>query len=656
MNRMVDWQFEVKDFKEDERRIIGIATSAAEDRVGDVVEPMGAKFESEIPLFLYHDSRLQVGTAKLGKPTKNGIPFEAMLPKVIEDGSLKELVDEAWQRVKYGLLKKVSIGFRVLNDAYEIIKETGGLRFLETEILELSLVPVPANPQAAITAFKSLDQEHLRAVSGNDAGSKVVRLKSSPGVPGTSQRPKDTIMKKTYQEQLAAFEAKSAADQERMDELMSKAADEGRTLTDDEKTEFTQLESEVKEVGEHIVRLKAMAERSKATAAPVTEKKDNELPETRTPAAVISVKSNLPAGIGFARYAKAMYLAGGNPHEAIALAQANPSWKDQKNQIVAMIKTAIPAADTTTSGWASELVYAQDLQAEFIEYLRPRTIIGQINDWRRVPFNVRMGSMTGGATGYWVGQGKPIPMSKGTTSSTSLGITKAAGMCALDEEIIRSSSPSAEMLVRDELSAAVVQILDTSLIDPNQGGTTNVQPAALTYGRTAVSATGTNYAALSADIQSLLANQIAADVDFSSSVLVMTPTTALALSLMVTSLGNRQFPDMTINGGTLFGLRVIVSRYVGSITGSPNFGNMIVLINPREVFLADDGQVAVEVSREASIEMSDAPTNQSTSSTTATSMISMFQTHSMAMKAVRFVNWTKRRSTACDYIRNALYA
>jgi hypothetical protein len=69
---------------------------------------------------------------------------------------------------------------------------------------------------------------------------------------------------------------------------------------------------------------------------------------------------------------------------------------------------------------------------EFIEYLRPMTIIGQIDAWRRVPFNVRMGSMTGGTTGYWVGQGKPIPVSKGTTSSTSLGITKAAGIAVSD--------------------------------------------------------------------------------------------------------------------------------------------------------------------------------------------------------------------------------
>lgn len=640
---------ELKAVDEDKRIIEGIASTPSTDRYEDIVEPEGAQYKLPLPFLWQHRHSEPIGWVEEVRASKSGIRVRIKMAAA----GVTEEIDKCWALIKAGLVQGLSIGFSPIE--YTHIKDSYGLHFIKWDWLELSAVTVPANAEATITSIKSIDQEHLRAVSGTHAArSTVVRLKSSPGVPGHLQRPKDTIMKKTYREQIEAFETKSAASQSRLDEIMEKAADEGRTLNDEEKVEFEQLTAEVKEIGEHLSRLKPLAERAQKEATTVVETKT--VDSTLRPAGQITVKSNLAPGIGFARYAKAMYLAGGNVHEALAIAEATPAWKDQKQQIVGMIKAAVAAGDTTTSGWASELVYAQDLQAEFIEYLRPRTIMGQIDGWRRVPFNVRMGSMTAGLTGYWVGQGKPIPMSKGTTSSTSLGITKAAGMCALDEELVRSSSPSAEMLMRDELSAAVVQILDTSLIDPNQGGTTNVQPASLTYGVTAVAATGTNYAALSTDIQSLLSAQIAADVDFSTSVLVMTPTTALALSLMVTSLGNRQFPDMTINGGTLFGLRVIVSRYVGAITGSPNFGNMIVLINPREVFLADDGQVAVEVSREASIEMLDNPTNQSTSSTAATSMVSMFQTHSMAMKAVRFVNWSKRRSVACAYIRNALYA
>lgn len=178
---------EVKDFSEDRRVLTGLATSPVPDRVGDVVEPMGAKYASDLPLFLYHDSRLVVGRVKFGKATKAGIPFEATLPKVMEPGTLKDRVEEAWGLVKYRLITGVSIGFRVIGEAYERMKD-GGIRFLETEILELSLVPVPMQALATIESIKSADQAIRRAASG---ARPVVRLDHAPAESGT-QEPGDS--------------------------------------------------------------------------------------------------------------------------------------------------------------------------------------------------------------------------------------------------------------------------------------------------------------------------------------------------------------------------------------------------------------------------------------------------------------------------------
>ena len=172
--------FSVKDFSEERRVLTGMATSPVPDRVGDVVEPMGAKYAADLPLFMHHDSRLVVGRVKFGKATKAGIPFEATLPKVTEPGTLKDRVDEAWGLVKYRLITGVSIGFRVLGDAYELIKE-GGIRFLETEILELSLVPVPMQALATIDSVKSADQAIRRAASG---ARPLLRLDSAPAATG----------------------------------------------------------------------------------------------------------------------------------------------------------------------------------------------------------------------------------------------------------------------------------------------------------------------------------------------------------------------------------------------------------------------------------------------------------------------------------------
>jgi len=106
-------------------------------------------------------------------------------------------------------------------------------------------------------------------------------------------------------------------------------------------------------------------------------------------------------------------------------------------------------------------------------------------------------------------------------------------------------------------------------------------------------------------------------------------------------------------GGNFFGLPVVVSNSA-NIAGSPDSGRMIILVNARDILLADDGQVTIDASREASIEMLDNPTNNS-SAGTPTTMVSMFQTNAVAIRAVRFINWAKRRSTAVAFIQDAAY-
>jgi HK97 family phage major capsid protein len=234
-------------------------------------------------------------------------------------------------------------------------------------------------------------------------------------------------------------------------------------------------------------------------------------------------------------------------------------------------------------------------------------------------------------------------------------MTKAAGMVAIDEELAMSSSPSAELLVRDDLRDAIATFLDDQFLEPNYGGTPNVAPASVTYGVTPVTPTGTNAAAVSADIKTLFSTAIAAELDISTAVWVMSPTTALSLSLMQNALGQTEYPGLTINGGTWQGLPVIVST-TATVSGSPQYGNMIVLLFPREIFVADEGGVTISTSNEASIQMLDNPTNTSTGATTATTMVSMYQTHSIAIKAVRFINWAKRRTAAAAFIQAAAYA
>lgn len=157
--------FEVKSISEERRILSGVASTPTPDRVRDVVEPLGMMQRGPINLFLYHNHDMPVGHVEFGRPKKTGIPFESSIPDVVEAGTVRERVNEAWHSVKYRLLQAVSIGFKPLEDAVEVLS-TGGWRFLKWEMLELSLVGVPANPDAAVTAFKSADSASIRSSLG----------------------------------------------------------------------------------------------------------------------------------------------------------------------------------------------------------------------------------------------------------------------------------------------------------------------------------------------------------------------------------------------------------------------------------------------------------------------------------------------------------
>ena len=146
---------DVKSVDTEKRIIRGTATTPTPDRMGDIVEPLGVEFKNPMPLLWQHQSDKPVGTVKSDKPTKNGITFEARLAQIDEPGTLKDRIDEAWQSVKAGLVSAVSIGFRALE--YAFIEGTGGIRFEKSEVMELSLVTIPANADATISQIKSID-------------------------------------------------------------------------------------------------------------------------------------------------------------------------------------------------------------------------------------------------------------------------------------------------------------------------------------------------------------------------------------------------------------------------------------------------------------------------------------------------------------------
>lgn len=171
---------EIKSVDEDSRVIRGIATTPSVDRVGDIIDPLGVKFSNPMAFLWQHQHDKPIGTCKFEKPTAKGIEFEAEIARTDEPGTLKDRLDEAWQSIKAGLVRAVSIGFRPIEYAF---MDNGGIRYSETEVYELSAVTIPANSDALITTIKSLD-----AAARKEAGVPEPEIPADPEPAATGKK------------------------------------------------------------------------------------------------------------------------------------------------------------------------------------------------------------------------------------------------------------------------------------------------------------------------------------------------------------------------------------------------------------------------------------------------------------------------------------
>lgn len=621
-------QLELKAFDPERRTITGIASTPEPDRRGDIVEPAGVTFSNPIPLLLHHDQTLPVGTATLTRQ-RDAITFEASLPLLEEPPALKARVQEACAAMQAGFIRGVSIGFRALEDGVEFIKG-GGMRFTKTEIVELSLVTVPAHAGATIHTIKAFDTAALGHHPPGVTGLPVVYAsKDAPAM--------------TLQERITGFEHTRAARVAALEAIQKKALDEGRTKDDAEKEQFQAEQRAIEAIDGELADLRKMEVLLVTKATPILARTPEEASAVRSgvPAPIVTVRKQHAPGIEFSRYVICCSAARGNLPQALEIAKARYPDEDR---IHLVLKAAVAAGTTTDATWAGSLVAYTDFAGDFIEYLRPRTIVGKfgqdgIPDATRVPFNVRIIGQTSGGAAYWVGQGKPKPLTKYDFTPTTLGWAKVATISVLTDELVRFSSPNAETLVRNALAGSIAARIDIDFVDPAKAAVANVSPASITNGVAPIVSDGTDAAAIIKDVTAAMNTFVAANIDVSGLVWIMSATTALRLSLMTSADGTRLYPDLTLGGGRFMGLPVITSQYVGT---------NVVLVHAPDILLAED-QLVIDASREASLEMSDAPTNDSVTGVGA-SLVSMFQTNSVALRAERFINWGKRRAAAVSLI------
>jgi HK97 family phage prohead protease len=631
----------IKGVDEEARVITGMATTPAPDRLQDVVEPDGAKFTLPMPLLWQHDSVQPIGHVTQAKVGKAGIEIVAKLARIAEPGRLKDRIDEAWQSIKAGLVQGLSIGFKPIK--HEVIPETKGYRFTQWSWLETSAVTIAANQEASITTIRSIDTAQ-RAASGQQVPRRVVHL-TPPGASGQSQRTiaREGADMKTIAEQITALENKRAASAARMEAVMQKSLDEDRTSDQAEQEEFDNLAAEVEAVDKDLVRLRQI-EKAKAFAAKsIKAETAREGAAARGNSVIVRPQPQLPPGIVFAQKVKCLALSQKvfrNPAD-IAAEMYGPD-----SAVVGEFKAPVPAGTTITGNWAATLVGEETgAVADFVEFLRPQTILGRfgvggVPALRSVMFRVPLITQTTGGEGYWVGESKAKPLTSFVFTRTMLEPLKVANICVLTEESIRYSSPKADTIVRDSLAAALRQRLDEDFIDPAKTAVAGTSPASITNGAETIASTGDDADDIRLDIRSVWAKYTAENNPPSSGVWIMSSNSAVALAMLTNPLGQPEFGSMSMTGGTLQGMPVIASDYVGDI---------VILVNASDIYLADEGGINVDASREASLEMSDAPAHTS-GVPTAASLVSMWQTNSVAIRAERTINWLRRRDPGVVYL------
>lgn len=747
-NRAYAW-LNVRQVDDDKRIIEGIATTPVQARDGDILETDGISFKLPIP-FLYRH-REPMGNVVAAKVSKDGISVRIQ----VGPPGISQTIDEGWNLIKANLVRGLSIGWRTILEAYD--KEIAGFRIMKSEWLELSAVPVPADPGAMITAIRSVDDELGIAVSSfqnlplaardavwdakkaeanvrtwallpdgsvdakkyataffwNDKlqfadvidgkltavprgieiaagamdGMKVsdserdviknhvaryyLKMASvfddativSPwtdpasGKPGVKPKPpasreqkskKREKSMKNFDTQIQEFNTELTDVRQQMTDLMD-ASDDG-VLKGDAAVKYDELTERAATLRANIRRLQAHKENAEgaepvqAPAAPSRGLPPAPTPTSRPAEARQTERDPEKKGIGVARMVIALIQARGNHYLAADLARQH--YRDMP-EIALALRAAVDAGDTTTSGWAAQLVpAAQQMQGEFIDLLRPATLIGRIPGLRRVPFNIAVPLQSGGGTYGWVGEGKAKPVTSAAFGSATLRWAKAAGIIVITRELARFSSPSAETIIRNELIRGTAQFLDGQFIDDSVIAT-NDNPASILNGVAGGTPSGTTAEAFRYDLSVLVSAFITANQDPTMAVLLMSATTAMNLALMRNALGQREFPDITVRGGTVDGIPAVVSETVGT---------RLALINADDILVADDGVINIDVSEQASVEMSTTPISGEQSPVDNAVLKSLWQNNLVGLRVETFMTWKRARSSSVAWLDGVAYA
>jgi HK97 family phage major capsid protein len=528
-----------------------VMASDSTDRMGDIIEIDGidlAAFRTN-PIALWgHDSASPIGTWEAVR--KIGGQLVGKL-RLAAPGT-SSLIDRLQLLIEQRILRAVSIGFRALE--FSEIKGSAqyGLRFTKTELLECSLVPVPANAEALrLKGLVSAPIDSTIFRGGSPAPQPRAPVPAPP-------RPGTRTMPTPISEKITALQARAVAIDDELANIQTAAEnDNNREFTDDENTQITSLAEEkegvVRSINSNVAIERALANR----AVPVTN-----VPAKVEPQVALKEKP----GQLIVKMAAAMTLAY-HTHKSVD-AVIGEFYRDDervKAGVDWITKTGTQIATTGRPGWAEELV-TEGHGAFLADILAVSVFFGLASKGPQLQFGnngtlvVPRRASQGHLAGAFVGETGVIPVKQDQLTSSVFERYKLAVISTYSKELDQLSAPAIEQIIRDSIKADTTALIDQKLLSALTARP-GVRPAGILAGVPGVPSAGNTPANVNTDIKALFAQV----PDRTTPVMIMHPDRALGLSLMTTATGDYIFKT-TVESGSFFSASLLVSKNVPSAT------------------------------------------------------------------------------------------
>lgn len=619
------------------------------DRMGDIIAADGwqlANFKKNpIALFGHNSGFIVGGWSNLRVEGKQLRGKLELMPPV------SERLQEVHAAVNAGVLRAVSVGFRPVEVEQIEGSKVGGLRFTKSELVECSLVAVPANPNALQVAKSlNLSRETMSLIFGVSPGEGQVTRRELNGVPpgNTRIRGKPPM---NLSERIEAAQAKVVQLKDQLTDHLGKQDDDGME------------EDTFNAVGEELNVRIASAQKNleMLQAAEASLGSHSEAAGGGTTQAVVPATSQRPFALPkkevkredfVYRSLAAMVLShvSRRPVDQVLREHygSRSDWEPTLKVAEALVlRTATVPATTTLAGWAAELVNTS--VQDFMDSLMPMSVypklaaLGQrFTFGRNGILSIPSRASTPTVAGGFVAEGSAIPVKQAAFASTTLTPKKMGVITTFTRQIAEHSTPAIEQMLRQAMQEDTAVALDTVLLDATAASTT--RPAGLRNGVSALTANSSGTTAFDKmvlDLKQLLAVLTAAN-SLRAPVFIMNPSNALSISLLQNAGGDFPFKQ-EINGGMWGGYPVILSTTQTLAT--------IILLDAADFVSVTGDDPRFDVSDQAVLHMEDTSPQAIGVSGSATLPIrSLWQTDSIGLRMMLDLNWAMRRTGVTTYV------